>query len=716
MDSSWKYTHVGQIKKWHEGLMLGNGFLGTLIYGEKDLIFSLDRVDLWDNRISPECLEDGFTYQNMIKTMKNNWDEYLRLFDNCYNHPYPTKLNAGSLIFKTNISENDKFELDIKKATFRLNISNENYHGYLDANKDVLVIFCPKSAQFSFKLPEYLSSNDEKTGLGYQEAIEKTEDEFRYVIQRTKANFTFGILVLDTYINKGRLLLTTIVKGSDEKTLIENGKKYLKTYLKDINNSKNNHLLYWKKYFDTSTVTTHDEMIDRQYNLSRYFFACNSRRKYPVSLEGIWTCCNGEPPPWKGDYHSDINLQMSYEAYMKTGNESEGKVLVNFLWENRNKFHELAKTFCHTDGYFIPGVMSQDCSPLGGWPMYSLNPCVSIWLSTAFDNYYHYYGGENFLKKKAYPFLANIEKCISSLLVTSEDGYLQLEFSSSPEINDGEKESILKHQSNFEISLLHFLYETLIEYCQILNLDNTYYKKQLLKLRDYAKNKKGEFIIAKDLDYEGSHRHFSHILCHKNLELLTPYNDSSQIFKDYTKLEKLGHDQWVGFSFTEASSLASYIGLGEEAYKHLYIFCDGFVNENGFHMNMDFKHKGYSNIISNAFTLEANFGFIRALTDMMLRTTKGVITVFPAIPAKFIENNVSFENLRSYGNHKINGSYKNGKKNFFIKLSKPGIIKLYNNISDKVTLIVDDIPTTISSKIGEIVNIFATESIKYMEE
>ena len=333
--------------------------------------------------------------------------------------------------------------------------------------------------------------------------------------------------------------------------------------------------------------------------------------------------------------------------------------------------------------------MTQDCSPLGGWPMYALNPSNSIWICTAFDNYYRYRGNKAFLKNRAFPFLSNIEKCISSLLVMNENGFLQFEFSASPEINDCEKEAILKHQSNFELSMLYYLYETLIEYSQKLGYEDAYFVNQLKQLSPFYKDNNGEMMISQDLKYDVSHRHFSHILCHKNLELFNPYNDYEQILKDFNNLEKQGHDWWAGFSFTEASSLASYIGLGEKAYELAYIFADGFVNDNCFHMNMDLKDKGYSKIKSYAFTLEANMGFVRAITDMMLRTTKGIITIFPAIPEDFKQKGVIFKNLRSFNNHKISASFKHDELSFNIKLSKPEVIRLYNNIGQSFVLEID---------------------------
>ena len=714
MVKNYSYIHRGKITNWHEGLMVGNGFFGALIYGDKELTLSLDRIDLWDDRKPPEILEKGFTYQSMIKTMREDWNEYLRLFDESYSHPYPTKLNAGAIVFRAEIKKSDVFKLDIKKPHYSIKVGEESYSGYLDANHDVLVVFCPKTAQFSLKMPEYLSRQDEKTGLFYPEAKEEKDGQFRYIIQETKCNYSFGILVLDTIIDGKRVLLSTVFKSSDTQKGLESGKNLLLSYLLTINNNEKEHYRYWRKYYSTSNIVTDEDNIDRTYNFGRYFFGCCSKREYPMALEGVWTKSDGNLPPWKGDYHMDINLQMSYESYMKTGNFKEGKVLVDYLWNNRKAFVKLAKTFCHSDGYFIPGVMAQDCTPLGGWPMYSLNPVCGIWIATAFDNYYRYTGNKTFLKNRAFPFLSNIEKCISSLLVKNDKGYLQLEFSSSPEINECEKNAIFEHQSNFELSLLHYLYKTLIDYSKELGLDITYYQTQLKQLADFARNDDGELMLSEDLEYDLSHRHFSHLLCHKNLELFNPYINKEQIYKDYLRLEKYGHDEWVGFSFTEACSLASYIGLGEEAYKMAYIFADGYVNDNCFHRNMDFKHKGYSKIESDHFTLEGNIGFVRAITDMMLRTTDGVITVFPAIPQKFKDNGVSFKNLRAHGNHKVSASYKEGKELFNIKLAKPGDIKLFNNIGKTFTLLVDGKEMVVHANLGNIIKISANKTVEYL--
>lgn len=706
MKNKWKYVHQGTISQWHEGLMLGNGHLGALIYGKEQITISLDRVDLWDNRLPEELKENGFNYHNMIKCLRNDWDEYIRLFDKCYNHPYPTKINAGSIVFESDVSKKTKWELNIQKPFFKI---DDSFSGYLDANKDVLVIHYPKDVGFHFMMPEYLSSDDKNKGLGYPKHQEIADGDYRYIIQETLCGYRYGVMTYSFIKNSERILLVTVYKNED----IQHVKELLKDYKNNLENNMDAHFKYWKKYYATSTINTPDNSLNRTYNFGRYFFACNSRKDYPMSLEGIWTRNDGQLPPWKGDYHMDINLQMSYESYMKTGNFNEGKVLVDYLWSNRNKFQKLAKSFCNSDGYFIPGAMSQDCTPLGGWPMYALNPCNSIWISSSFDNYYRFAGNKAFLKNRAFPFIQNIEKCISSLLVKNDEGKLQLEFSASPEINDCEKSAILKYQSNYELAMLHYLYRILIEYSHILGSDDAYYQKQQSLLADYYRNKEGEMKISKDLEYDISHRHFSHLLMYKNLENILPYDYKDQILKDYNRLIKYGTKEWVGFSFTEASSFASYIDLGEDAYKFLYAFSDAFINKNCFHMNMDYKHKGYSTIQSYAFTLEANIGFVKAVTDMMLKTSGGIITIFPAISEKLINKKLYFKKLRSYGNHRVSASIDNHRLSFSINLSKPDTIKLYNNISDNFVLIVDGNKKEYHSPLHSVIDIPAQKKIVF---
>ena len=52
---------------WYDGLPLGNGLTGSLVYGSNPLKITVDRTDLWDLRPNETTLERGFNYENLVK-------------------------------------------------------------------------------------------------------------------------------------------------------------------------------------------------------------------------------------------------------------------------------------------------------------------------------------------------------------------------------------------------------------------------------------------------------------------------------------------------------------------------------------------------------------------------------------------------------------------------------------------------------------------------
>ena len=59
------------IRSWDEGIPLGNGRLGALIWGgPEELRFSLDRTDIWDLSEPLNTEREDFTYQNPLDKFK----------------------------------------------------------------------------------------------------------------------------------------------------------------------------------------------------------------------------------------------------------------------------------------------------------------------------------------------------------------------------------------------------------------------------------------------------------------------------------------------------------------------------------------------------------------------------------------------------------------------------------------------------------------------
>ncbi|MHC4532155.1 MAG: glycoside hydrolase N-terminal domain-containing protein, partial [Planctomycetota bacterium] len=114
------------ITTWDEAIPLGNGILGGLLWGQGNTInLSLDRGDLWDETVVPEIKEGDWNFANMKKLIKENWGEYVRRYDNIYNHPAPTKLPGGRLVLILgNNKKAEDFTLDMKGALGTVNFTD----------------------------------------------------------------------------------------------------------------------------------------------------------------------------------------------------------------------------------------------------------------------------------------------------------------------------------------------------------------------------------------------------------------------------------------------------------------------------------------------------------------------------------------------------------------------------------------------------------------
>jgi alpha-L-fucosidase 2 len=335
-------------------------------------------------------------------------------------------------------------------------------------------------------------------------------------------------------------------------------------------------------------------------------------------------------------------------------------VFIDYLWNLRGAFRKVAREFYGVKGFIIPGVSTIDGKPMGGWSHYALSPTMTIWSAQSFDEFYRYTGDLKFLKTRAYPFFKEVGDALSGLL-EERDGKLYLPISTSPEIHDADPEAYLKPNSNFDLALLIYLFKTLKEYCEILGKDGSRYENILNKFDDFALDEKGKMLLCPGEKLNESHRHFSHLQALYPLHVINyDTEEHKNIYQESIwELERLGTGAWVGFSFGMCAQIYAMALNGNAAYEKLRTFAKGFVAENGFHLNGDFKNYGFSLFHYRPFTLESSFGYCDALQEMLLQEHQGYIHLFPALPDEW-KKQVSFKKLRSYGGVLISAEMKNG--------------------------------------------------------
>ncbi len=693
------------LQSWDEALPLGNGKLGCLIYGDGGpLKLGIDRVDLWDLRVNPTTQETGFNYQNLVKLVKSgdekDWGEYRRLFERIFlGTPYPAKLTAGRIELDFGKkTENVKSRASLKTAIANVEVDNGEtgkIEAFMSATRFVGVARVYGQFHLDLHIPCYISGDENGewhngSGIGKKEAdgclrYPKAEivkaGEYTYYNQSTKTDFSYGIVVLQKQFNEYSELYFTISTSKDNENFIENAKIELEKISQiGYEQLKQEHIAWWKKYWAKSEICIPDKLLEKTYYRSYYLFAsCSRKGFYPMPLQGVWTADNDSLPPWKGDYHHDTNTELSYQSYLKANRLEEGEVFVDYLWSFKSTFERFAKEFYGVEGLLIPSCSTLDGKAMGGWAHYSLSPTMTIWAAQSFDEYYLYTDDEEFLRTRAYPFFQEVGEAIYGLL-EEKDGKLYLPLSSSPEIFDNTRAAYLQPNSNFDLALLRYLYQTLINYAEILREDETEYRDILSRLDDIALDD-GVILLDKTQRLEESHRHFSHLMCLYPLHLINyDTEENKKIYENALfEIERLGSGMWVGFSFAMCAQIYAMAYKGNAAYEKLYQFTNGFVADNGFHLNGDFKHYGYTTFHYRPFTLESLFGYCDALQEMLLQEHQGYLHIFPAIPDKWKEGDVSFKDLRSYGGILVSATLKEGKvKEVNLKAQKTRDICLKN--------------------------------------
>ena len=678
------------IVNWDEGLPLGNGRLGALIYGDGPLRIAIDRIDIWDNRPKPGLSGKDYHYKNLRDLVVNsevrnddpNWLKCQEIFKITLNYktPYPTKLTPGrmELDFGGKFVAKSTVSLQTAIANVELDGEKGRIEAFVCATENVGVVKTEGEYSLGFHIPGYISGNEDGEWGGvssvpglnegdcmkYPRAEIKNEGDFLFYEQKTHTDYRYGTVILRQKTATGELLYFTVADSREGENFIEDAKAHLRR-MADMGYEalKSAHIAWWKKYWQKSEVTLGDAMIEKIYYRSWYLFASTSRKGgYPMPLQGVWTADDDNIPPWKGDYHHDTNTQVSYQSYLKANHMDEGRVFVDYIWTTRDNYKKYAKKFFGVNGYILPATATVEGEPMGGsWIQYGLSATMSIWVAQSFDEYYLYTGDKAYLKNRAYPFFREVGRAIGVLLEERADGSLYLPLSSSPEIFNDDRRAYLD-MSNFDLALIVYLFRTLKSYAETLGLDASEYESILSRLDDFAIDGHTLMLDRKQL-LPAAHRHFSHTMCLYPLHLIN--YDTEEHKKIYEEtiwhLELLGMGKWVGFSYGMCAAIYAMAEKGNSAYEKLCQFARAFVAENGFHLNGDYKCYGYTTFHYRPFTLESSFGFCDALHEMLMQDHQGYLHLFPAVPEDWRDNALSFKHLRTVGGTLVSAKAKKNR-------------------------------------------------------
>ncbi len=687
---------------WDEAIPLGNGMLGALVW-QKDgnLRLSLDRADLWDLR--PIEIKDTaiWNYNWIIEQRKNGtFSEVHDKLDCLYDdNPAPTKIPGAALEFDIKkLGEVENVSLNVSDAlciikwknntsltTFVHGDKNNGWFKFKGVDNDFIPILVPPDYTHGDmnKKANSLNPQDLLT-LGYSQGkVHSTSNSHSY-IQEGWGGFKYHVYVEWEYHNNQLVGCWSISseypeweKSEDAMAVVKNS--FSRGYPNELESHKN----WWKNFWSRANISLPDSVIERQWYLDMYKFGSAARKNAPpVALQAVWTADNGQIPPWKGDYHHDLNTQLCYwPAY--SGNHldlEEG--FLDWLWRYRDNFKEYSREFFDAEGINVPGASTLEGKVIGGWSQYGYTPTAAAWLSHHFYLHWRYSMDREFLKNRAYPWIKDVAIFLEDITEKDENGKLKLPLSSSPEIYSNKAKAWFYDITNYDLALIRWTFEKAAELA--FELDNTEDAKRwdsLLKAcPEFAIDEQSGLMYAPGFPCNESHRHLSHLLAIHPLSSI----DWSQgkeaqtiITNTVQNLKELGTDWWTGYSFSWFANVQARMFDGEGAAKTLRIFAENFCLPNSFHVNGEQYDRGFSKFKYRPFTIEGNFAFAAAVQEMLIQSHSGIVRVFPAIPAEW--KDVAFNNLRTEGAFTVSSEKKDGEVQFVkINSEKGGVIKIHN--------------------------------------